>query len=127
MSRQRTRDTAAEVAIRRVLHRRGLRFRVNFRPIAGLRTTADIAFTRARVAVYVDGCFWHSCPQHATVPRSNREWWISKLAKNQERDRATDEALAVAGWMSMRVWEHEVPDEAAARIAAAVAARNQMI
>src|SRR4051812_3850161 len=98
MARQATRDTAPEVTLRKELHRRGFRFRISLRPFPGLRSTADIVFPRAKVAVYVDGCFWHSCPEHATAPAANREWWRRKLLRNVERDRATDAALAAAGW-----------------------------
>jgi DNA mismatch endonuclease (patch repair protein) len=76
------------------------------------------------VAVYVDGCFWHSCPLHATTPKANQEWWIAKLTTNAARDRDTDEGLAAAGWVSVRVWEHEDPDRAAAHIAAIVQSRR---
>lgn len=124
MARQARRDTAPEVALRRELHRRGLRFRVGLRPLAALRSTADVAFTRARVAVYVDGCFWHSCPQHGTTPATNREWWEQKLEKNRLRDAATDAALGEAGWIVIRVWEHEEPAAAADRVQAAVLARR---
>jgi DNA mismatch endonuclease (patch repair protein) len=120
MARQARRDTAPEVELRRELHRRGLRFRVAYRPVEGLRSTADIAFTRAHVAVYVDGCFWHSCPEHGTMPASNRHWWRQKLERNRERDRRTDAALTAAGWRVVRVWEHEHAVEAADRIEQAV-------
>jgi DNA mismatch endonuclease, patch repair protein len=116
MARQARRDTAPEVELRRELHSRGLRFRVSFRPLGDLRSTADIVFTRAKVAVYVDGCFWHSCPEHGTMPATNRAWWCAKLERNKARDRACDQALAAAGWRVVRVWEHESPPEAADRI-----------
>ena len=106
MSRQARRDTAPEVALRKELHRRGMRFRVD-RPIPGLpRRRADVVFTKARVAVFVDGCFWHSCPEHATQPASNAEWWRAKLTRNVERDRETDERLHAEGWTVLRFWEH---------------------
>jgi DNA mismatch endonuclease (patch repair protein) len=126
MARQATRDTAPEISLRRELHRRGLRFRVGRRPIPKLRSTPDIVFGPARVAVYVDGCFWHSCPQHATQPASNRDWWEQKLARNRERDRTADATLAAAGWAVVRVWEHESPDEAADRVEAIVRGRRQL-
>jgi len=107
MSRQARRDTAPEVALRRELHRRGLRFRVDW-PLPGLpRRRADIAFTRRKVAVFVDGCFWHSCPEHATAPVSNGGWWADKLANNVRRDRQTDKHLRSLGWSVLRFWEHE--------------------
>ncbi|WP_305787363.1 very short patch repair endonuclease [Symbioplanes lichenis] len=124
MSRQRRRDTDPEVAIRRLLHAKGLRFRVTH-PVPDMpRRTMDVAFTRARVAVFVDGCFWHVCPQHATRPASNSTWWAEKLAKNQARDIATNEHLVERGWQVVRVWEHEDPAEAAERVAVAVRARG---
>ncbi len=120
MERQARRDTKPELALRRELWRRGLRYRVDLAPIGGLRRRADLVFTRAMVAVYVDGCYWHSCPVHATIPKANRRWWIAKLAANVERDRDTDARLRDAGWMVVRVWEHEIVPEAADRVAAIV-------
>jgi DNA mismatch endonuclease (patch repair protein) len=113
MSRQRSRDTGPERALRSLLHQRGLRFRLHQRPVPGVRRQADIVFRRARVAVFVDGCFWHSCPDHATSPRANGAWWRDKLAANVTRDRDTDERLREAGWVVVRVWEHEDPAAAA--------------
>ncbi|WP_277609068.1 very short patch repair endonuclease [Rhodococcus sp. CH91] len=118
MSRQRRRDTVPEVALRRELHRRGRRFFVDKAPLPGMRRRADLVFPRHRVAVYVDGCFWHSCPQHATFPKNNAEWWAAKLAANVQRDRDTDERLQTAGWTVVRVWEHEDPITAATRVEA---------
>lgn len=116
MSRQRQRDTVPEVEIRRRLHAAGLRFRVDA-PLPGLgRRRADVLLTRARVAVFVDGCFWHSCPVHGTLPVTNAEWWADKLAKNVARDRATDAHLEGLGWSVLRFWEHDDPDGAAHRI-----------
>jgi DNA mismatch endonuclease (patch repair protein) len=118
MSRQARRDTAPEVALRRELHRRGLRFRVDW-PLPGMpRRRADIAFTRSRVAVFVDGCFWHSCPEHRTAPAANRAWWAAKLDANESRDRNTNEHLAALGWTVLRFWEHEDPLVAADAIEA---------
>lgn len=125
MSRLGTRDTAPEVALRRELHARGLRFRVDRAPVAAVRSRADLVFGPARVAVYVDGCFWHGCPIHGTTPRANAEFWAQKLARNQERDRQTDELLARHGWQSIRVWEHEDAVEAADRVVAAVFGRRR--
>lgn len=115
MERQARRDTKPELELRRTVWRLGLRYRVDFAPIPG-RRRADLVFTRAKVAVYLDGCFWHSCPNHATIPKANREWWVEKLEANVRRDRDTDQRLAEAGWTVVRVWEHEAPDVAAARI-----------
>ena len=109
------RDTAAELALRQELHSRGLRYRVDA-PVIGKRRRVDILFVRARVAVFVDGCFWHSCPEHKTIPKSNRQWWEAKLAKNVERDRLSDAALSDAGYLVLRFWEHESPVVAANRI-----------
>ncbi|MGW5054865.1 very short patch repair endonuclease [Actinokineospora sp. NPDC004072] len=120
MSRQRARDTAVEMALRRALHAAGLRYRVHRRPVPGVRREADVAFTRARVAVFVDGCFWHGCPEHATWPKSNADFWRAKIEGNRARDRDTDARFAAAGWRVVRVWEHEDPAAAAARVAQAV-------
>jgi DNA mismatch endonuclease (patch repair protein) len=116
MQATRQSGTAAELALRRELHRRGHRYRVDLTPLPGLRRRADIAFPRAHVAVFVDGCFWHSCPEHATVPKNNRDWWQTKLAGNVDRDRDTDRRLTQSGWIVLRVWEHEPASEAADRI-----------
>lgn len=116
MSRARRRDTAPEVALRRALHARGLRFRVAY-PVPGQRRrTIDIAFTKAKVAVFVDGCFWHGCPDHGTNPRSNSLWWQEKLAANAARDADTDRVLRELGWRVIRIWEHESPAVAAERV-----------
>lgn len=122
MTKQRSRDTGAELAIRRALHAMGLRYRVHRRPLPGVRREVDILFGPARVAVFVDGCFWHGCPDHGTSPKANSEWWSNKLRRNRERDVDTTERLVQAGWTTIRVWEHEPPDQAASRIAQAVLA-----
>jgi len=118
MARLATAGTSRELQLRRELHRRGLRFRVDRAvPVPGLgRRRCDIVFAPRRVAVFVDGCFWHSCPVHATAPKANSGWWAAKLARNVERDRDTDAKLAEAGWAVIRVWEHEIALEAAERI-----------
>lgn len=116
MSRLGRRDTTPELAIRSELHRRGFRFRVDRAPVPGLRSRADIVFGPARVAVYVDGCFWHSCPEHGTRPKANAEWWERKLDRNQERDRETDRVLREHGWRVVRIWEHENPVEAVDKV-----------
>lgn len=107
MQGNRRRDTAPEVALRSALHARGLRFRKDFR-LAGLATCPrpDVVFTKPHVAVFVDGCFWHSCPTHGRPPGSNTEYWGPKLRRNIERDRANDAALRDAGWTVVRLWEH---------------------
>ena len=120
MSKQRRRDTAPELALRRELHRRGVRFFVDRAPVPGMRRRADLVFPRKHVAVYVDGCFWHRCPQHATDPRNNAEWWAAKLAANVARDRDTDVRLVEQGWRVVRVWEHESAPAAADKVQAAL-------
>ncbi len=120
MSRVRGRDTAPELELRSELHRRGLRYRVDRRPLKGIPSRADLVFGPAKVAVYVDGCFWHSCPEHGTMPRSNEAFWQEKLGRNRERDAAVNDALAAAGWTVVRVWEHEAISAAADRVEAAV-------
>lgn len=116
-------DTAPEVALRSVLHRRGLRFRKHVAPLKGLRCKADLVFPGPRVAVFVDGCFWHRCPQHATSPKANAEWWRAKLDQNYDRDRRNDEALRKAGWAVVRIWEHEDVEAAAERVSTMIDSR----
>ncbi|RZQ61989.1 very short patch repair endonuclease [Amycolatopsis suaedae] len=125
MSRQRSRDTSTELAVRRELHRLGLRYRVHRRPLSGVRREADVVFGPAKVAVFVDGCFWHGCPVHGTWPKRNGPFWRNKIEQNQARDGDTDRRLESAGWLSVRVWEHEHPVDAAGRIATIVAARRR--
>ncbi len=124
MSRQSTRDTAPEIAIRRQLHADGFRFRVDRAPLQGLRRKADIVFTRGHVAVFIDGCFWHRCPEHGTMPASNAKWWEAKLARNVERDAETNQILTEAGWTVVRIWEHEDPNKAARRVESALRSRS---
>ena len=114
--RQRVRDTAPELALRRELHHRGLRYRVDVPLLGAGRGRADILFSRARLVVMVDGCFWHRCPDHGTAPRDNGDWWRQKLDRNVERDRRTDLELASRGWKVVRIWEHESAVAAADRI-----------
>ncbi|MDV7242925.1 MULTISPECIES: very short patch repair endonuclease [Rhodococcus] len=116
MRAQRRRDTAPELGLRRELHRRGVRYFVDRAPMKGIRRRADLVFPRRKVAVYVDGCFWHSCPKHATFPKNNAQWWADKLAGNVTRDRDTDARLIESGWTVVRIWEHEDPIEAADRV-----------
>lgn len=124
MKRQGQRDTVPELALRRELWQRGLRYRLHSR-VPGTRRTIDIAFPGSRVAVFVNGCFWHSCPTHGTRPRANSRWWEEKLESNSERDTDTDKRLSEAGWVSIRVWEHDDPRCAAKDISALVRARGQ--
>lgn len=119
------RGTRPEVAVRSALHRRGLRFRKNVRPERGLRCEADIVFRRERVAVFVDGCFWHGCPRHGRVPRTNGDYWSAKLARNAARDDRNGRALKSAGWAVIRVWEHDAVDDVADRVAVAVVQRRR--
>jgi DNA mismatch endonuclease (patch repair protein) len=123
MRRQLRQGTAPELALRKALHARGHRYRVAW-PVPGAkRRTIDVAFTRGRVAVFVDGCFWHCCPAHVTWPGANAAWWADKLRRNVERDRETDELLLAAGWSVVRVWEHERVEEAVRAVEAALADR----
>ncbi|HEX2161539.1 MAG TPA: very short patch repair endonuclease [Thermoleophilaceae bacterium] len=117
-------DTSPEVALRRRLHQMGLRYRVGLAPIAGFRCRPDIVFTLARVAVFVDGCFWHGCPEHGRVPKSNSGYWAAKLRRNVERDRRQDAVLSAEGWAVVRVWEHDDVHAAAARIGRLVRANR---
>jgi DNA mismatch endonuclease (patch repair protein) len=120
MSKQARAHTEPEVTLRKLLHAAGLRYRVNL-PVPGMkRRTMDVAFTKAKVAVFVDGCFWHSCPEHATYPAANKDWWAEKLAGNVARDVATTRHLEELGWQVIRVWEHEPMAEVALRVQAAL-------
>ena len=107
MRANRGRDTGPELAVRRALHARGLRYRVDHPLPVDRRRRADIAFTRAKVAVFVDGCFWHGCPEHGTTPRTNTAFWAAKFARNRERDEDTRSLLEASGWTVLRFWEHE--------------------
>lgn len=120
MRANRGRDTRPELALRREVWRRGLRYRVDVRPLAGLNRRADLVFPGAKVAVFVDGCFWHSCPTHATRPTANGDYWAAKLDGTVARDRETDARLEAEGWTVLRFWEHEDPTSAADRVEAAV-------
>lgn len=126
MSRQKSRDTAVELALRKALHASGARYRIHRRPVKGVRREADIVFGPARVAVFVDGCFWHGCPTHATWPKNNAEFWRTKIEGNRRRDADTDARLADAGWLAVRVWEHEIVGEAAARVLVVLEGRRGM-
>jgi DNA mismatch endonuclease (patch repair protein) len=119
MVRQRRRDTEPEIAIRRLLFAQGFRYRVDA-ALPGMRRRADLLFRAARVAVFIDGCFWHGCPEHGTRPKSNADWWAEKIERNVQRDRDTDQRLVTGGWTVVRVWEHESPDGAARKVAEAL-------
>jgi DNA mismatch endonuclease, patch repair protein len=121
MRGNRRRDTKPEVAIRSALHRLGLRFRVDHPVRLSARTVRpDIVFTKRRLAVFVDGCFWHRCPIHGSLPQRNADYWLPKLDRNVQRDFADVAALSSAGWRVLRVWEHEHPEQIAERIAGAI-------
>ncbi|MFC5061137.1 very short patch repair endonuclease [Actinomycetospora atypica] len=125
MQLQRTRDTEPEMAVRRLLHAQGLRYRVDRPPLPGLRRRADLVFGPSRVAVFIDGCFWHGCPEHGNPrPRSNAWYWPEKIQRNRDRDADTDRRLAAAGWLVVRAWEHDPPEHVAEVVAGAVAARR---
>lgn len=121
MRSNRGRDTAPELAVRRRLHQAGLRYRVDYSPLGG-RRRADVVFTRQRIAVFIDGCFWHGCPVHATQPKANADYWGPKLSRNIQRDRETRSMLEAAGWTVLQFWEHEDPQVVAGAICAAVRA-----
>ena len=118
MSNQRREGTAPEVALRRALHSLGLRYRIHRAPLPGSRRKADIVFGPARVAVFVDGCFWHGCPEHGNRRHDVNSWyWPDKIARNRRRDADTDKTLSRAGWLVVRVWEHELTGAGAAVVA----------
>jgi DNA mismatch endonuclease, patch repair protein len=125
MQGNRGRDTKPELALRSRLHALGLRYRVSVRPVPDVRRTADIVFTRARVAVFVDGCYWHRCPDHHRPARQNSEFWTEKMEANRQRDTDVNQLLSQTGWQVIRVWEHEDPSEAAQRIEAVVRSRRR--
>jgi len=119
-------NTPIEVMLRSALHKLGLRFRVHKRLIPELRRTVDIVFAGPRVAVLVDGCFWHGCPEHGTLPKkTNRRWWLNKILTNRRRDNDTDLRLTELGWDVLRIWEHEDTTHAARRIAQRVRKKSK--
>jgi DNA mismatch endonuclease, patch repair protein len=110
-------DTAPELALRSALHRAGLRFRKDHRiDVPGVRVRADVAFPAKRLAIFIDGCFWHQCPEHGQMPARNVDYWRPKLDRNRERDREVNERLEGAGWTVLRFWEHEGPEQVAAEV-----------
>ncbi|ADP84920.1 very short patch repair endonuclease [Pseudofrankia inefficax] len=127
MQLQRTRDTAPELALRRRLHGMGLRYRVDVQPLRDLRRRADLVFGPSKVAVFVDGCFWHGCPVHGNPrPAANTWYWPDKIAGNKARDTDTDRRLQEAGWAVVRVWEHDDPKTVAGQVAELVASRRTL-
>jgi DNA mismatch endonuclease (patch repair protein) len=125
MQANKSRDTAPELALRRAVHALGLRYRVAARPLPSLRRTADLVFTKAKVAVFLDGCFWHGCAEHHTVAVRNGQYWADKVARNKARDADTDRCLRDVGWEPLRVWEHEDVHVAAERVRDVVQSRTQ--
>ncbi|WP_120494886.1 DNA mismatch endonuclease Vsr [Microbacterium phyllosphaerae] len=127
MRSNRGRDTSPERALRKKLHAAGYRYRVDFAPGLDKRRRADIVFTKLRIAVFVDGCFWHSCPTHGTVPKTNADYWVPKLARNRLRDVETTRTLEAADWIVVRIWEHESIAAASARVMDAVGERRRSL
>lgn len=125
MRQQRRRDTEPELLVRKALFARGLRYRTHL-PVPGApRRTMDIGFPRRRIAVFIDGCFWHGCPEHGTTPQSNGSWWSSKIAENVERDAETARILADQGWQVLRFWEHDSVEEVADTVSSTLATNQQ--
>ena len=118
-----SRDTRPELAVRSAVHRLGLRFRVAARPLPYVRRSADLVFRPVRVAVFVDGCFWHGCPEHYVASVSHRDYWANKISRNRARDADTDQRLVMEGWLPIRVWAHEDPKRVAEVVAAVVRQR----
>ncbi|MBK5994178.1 very short patch repair endonuclease [Streptomyces microflavus] len=123
----RSRDTKPERLIRQLVHANGLRYRVATRPLPDLRRTADLVFRPAKVAVFIDGCYWHGCPEHYVSPRTNPGYWSDKVARNMARDRDTDRRLQEAGWLVMRFWEHQDSDTCALTIVKTVRDRRRAL
>jgi len=124
MQSNRGRDTKPELAVRSLVHAQGLRYYVSKRPLPNVGRTADLVFGPSKVAVFSDGCYWHGCPTHGQRPKTNAEFWNTKLDGNIRRDRETDRILIEAGWAVLRFWEHESPADCAARISEVVIARR---
>jgi DNA mismatch endonuclease (patch repair protein) len=124
MLANKSRNTRPELLVRSLVHRRGLRYRVSARPLPELRRTADLVFRPTRVAVFIDGCYWHGCPLHYKEPKTNTEYWREKINRNKERDTETDNHLAAEGWTVLRFWEHDDPSLVADAISLAVAERS---
>lgn len=121
------RDSTPETALRRAVHALGLRYRVDVRPLPALRRKADLVFRSQKVAVFLDGCFWHGCKRHCVWPKQNARWWRTKILGNRRRDGHTDARLRKAGWRIVRIWEHESPLKAAQRVLRAVVARQAQL
>ena len=122
MKANRRTDTKPELALRHALHRLGYRYRKDYRLdlVGGRRVRPDIVFTARKLAVFVDGCFWHACPEHGSKPKNNEWYWSPKLVGNVERDQLNDTSLKLAGWTVVRLWEHVPVDEAVAAVVSAL-------
>ncbi|MEU6249810.1 very short patch repair endonuclease [Glycomyces sp. NPDC047010] len=121
----RNRDTSPELALRKLVHAAGLRYRVAAKPLPKMRRTADLVFRPTKVAVFVDGCYWHGCPDHFVPPKTNPEYWRTKIGRNKERDQETDERLKAEGWLVLRFWEHEGAEQCASTVCREVISRRQ--
>ncbi|GAA1410604.1 very short patch repair endonuclease [Catellatospora coxensis] len=124
MQANKGRDTRPELMLRSAVHALGLRYRVSMRPLPGVRRTADLVFPRAKVAVFLDGCFWHGCPEHHTKAKTNAAFWAEKVQRTRQRDQETDLRLIESGWLPLRVWEHEQTAQAAQRVVTVVRERT---
>ncbi|NJP46054.1 very short patch repair endonuclease [Actinacidiphila epipremni] len=122
MQANRARDTGPELAVRKLLHAQGFRYRVHYAPLPSIRRRADIVFTRQRIAIFIDGCFWHNCPEHGHPVTVNSDYWNPKLARNHERDTETNFLLRTNGWLVLRFWAHEDAMEVCKKIASSVRA-----
>ncbi|MBN8924968.1 MAG: very short patch repair endonuclease [Rhodanobacter sp.] len=120
MAKVRQKGTGAEIALRQEMHRIGLRYRIDYEVLKKPRRVADVAFPGRKIAVFVDGCFWHGCPKHATWPKRNAEFWRQKIEANRQRDADTNDRLRSLGWTVLRFWSHESPVEASKTVASAV-------
>lgn len=120
LAAQASKDTTPELALRRALHALGYRYRVGVHVVGLPRRTVDVAFTRSKLAVFVDGCFWHNCPQHGHLPHTNPEWWQVKFDANSRRDADTNARLEALGWTVVRIWEHEDVGQAVRRVVLAL-------
>lgn len=127
MARHPRRDTLPELRVRRILHSRGLRYRVDFRPVTTLRCRADIVFRGPRIAVFIDGCYWHGCPEHCRLSGQNAEWWRRKIDRTTQRDMETDRALEASGWSVVRAWAHEDPDIVADLVEARIRGNRMLL
>lgn len=121
MRRMPRKDSAPEVSLRRYLHAAGLRYRLHVRSLPG---TPDVVLPRTRIAVFVDGCFWHGCPEHGGLPKNNRDWWREKIMATRERDRRKDEQLVGLDWLPVHVWEHDCPETGGVEVISLVRTRE---